>query len=175
MKFIEHIKLLHRANKYKNKEDKGGIRYILNTIKTGQTAFDIGAHKGGYLYFMLKQVGTNGKLFAFEPQLILYTYLIKIKTLFNWNNVIVEHLALSDVDGNATLYIPINKSRPSSPASTIIKPPERKNIRSEEIVATETLDRYCQRNNIKPHFLKIDTEGNELKILKGGCSNTKKV
>jgi len=174
MKFIEHIKLSHRAHKYKNKEDKGGIKYILNTLRTGQTVFDIGAHKGGYLYLMLNQIGVNGRLFAFEPQLILYTYLTKIKTLFNWNNVIVEHLALSDSYGNATLYIPMNKSRLSSPASTLIMPLERKSIRAQEVVVTDTLDRYCRKNNIKPDFLKIDTEGNELNILKGGIQTIKK-
>jgi FkbM family methyltransferase len=174
MKFIEHIKLSHRAYKYRNKEDRGGIKYILNTVKTGQTVFDIGAHKGGYLYLMLNRIGVKGRLFAFEPQSILYTYLTRIKTLFNWNNVTIEHLALSDTYGNATLYIPINKSRPSSPSSTLIMPLERKNIRAEEVVDTETLDRYCQKNNIKPDFLKIDTEGNELNILKGGIQTIKK-
>jgi hypothetical protein len=53
-------------------------------------------------------------------------------------------------------------------------PRERKSIRAEEVGAIETLDRYCQKNSIKPDFLKIDTEGNELNILKGGIQTIKK-
>ena len=32
----------------------------------------------------------------------------------------------------------------------------------------DTLDNYCEKNNIHPSFLKIDACGNELKLLKGG-------
>ena len=53
MKLIETIKLLHRAFKY-SKSDKGEIAYIKSAIKKGDTVFDIGAHKAGYLYFILK-------------------------------------------------------------------------------------------------------------------------
>lgn len=79
MKLIESIKLRHRANKYKNKDDIGGIAYINSAIKKGQTVLDIGAHKAGYLYFMLRQVGDKGEVFAFEPQSNLYQYIKKLK------------------------------------------------------------------------------------------------
>ena len=49
MKWIERIKLQLRANKYRYKDDIGGVDFILQTIKEGQTVLDIGAHKGGYL------------------------------------------------------------------------------------------------------------------------------
>ena len=41
-------------------------------------------------------------------------------------------------------------------------------VRATEEVETETLDAYCKRKNIQPNFLKIDVEGNELRIFKGG-------
>jgi hypothetical protein len=52
MKLLEKIKLYFRAKKYKNRDDKGGINYINNSIEKGQTIIDIGAHKAGYLYFI---------------------------------------------------------------------------------------------------------------------------
>ncbi len=175
MKLIESIKLRHRANKYKNKDDIGGITYINSSVKKGQTVLDIGAHKAGYLYFILKQVGSKGKIFAFEPQSNLYQYIKKIKELFKWDNVIVEHLALSDSAGTVTLYIPTNKvSKGSSPGATIVEHKENASIGMKENVTTETLDSYCTRNNIKPDFLKIDVEGNELRIFKGGAETLKK-
>ena len=174
MKLIELIKLRLRADKYKNKNDKGGIAYICSSIKKGQTVLDIGAHKAGYLYFILKQVGKNGRVFAFEPQLKLYQYITKIKALFDWGNLAIENLALSDSAGTVTLYIPTNKgSKESSPGATIAGHKDQTFKGTTQAVSTETLDSYCNRYNIKPDFLKIDVEGNELKVFQGGINTLK--
>lgn len=175
MKLIEFVKLLHRAYKYKYKNDKGGIAYIIAAVEKGQTVLDIGAHKAGYLYFMLKQVGPAGRVFAFEPQSKLFQYIKHMKGLFRWENVSIEHLALSDAAGLATLYIPANKkSKTSSPGATIAVLKESSGIAATEKVITETLDAYCTRNNIQPSFLKVDVEGNELRIFQGGIDTLKK-
>ena len=176
MEIIEKIKLIYRALKYKNKYDKGGIAYMLATIKEGQTVLDIGAHKAGYLYYIIQKVTASGKVFAFEPQKILYNYIVKIKKIFNWKNVEVEHLALSDTSGKVTLYVPShsNKTNTTSPGATIFKTAAKGDIQSTEDVITETLDSYCLRKNIKPDLLKIDVEGNELKIFNGGLQTLKK-
>jgi FkbM family methyltransferase len=174
MKLTEQLKLSYRANKYKNKHDKGGIKYMLQSIKTGQTVFDIGAHKGGYLYFILKKTGNEGKVYAFEPQSLLYNYLVKIKEILGWSNVTVEHMALSDKETKTTLFIPENKNEPSSPGATIVKPLIKNGKGKTEEVTTDTLDSYCNRFNIQPDFLKIDVEGNELPIFKGGIETLKR-
>ncbi len=176
MKVIEKLKLIYRALQYKNKYDKGGIAYILDTIKKGQTVLDIGAHKAGYLYFIIQKVTGSGKVYAFEPQGILYNYILGIKKIFNWGNVEVEHLALSDSPGKVILYIPSHskQANTSSPGATIFKAAATGAIQSTEEVITETLDSYCTRKNIKPDFLKIDVEGNELRIFNGGLQTLKK-
>jgi len=175
MKIFERIKLILRANKYKNKDDIGGIAYINSSIKKGQSVFDIGAHKAGYLYFMLRQVGAEGRVFAFEPQSNLYRYIKNSKKLFKWNNVTIEHIALSDSIGTVTLFIPTNKvSKGSAPGATIVKHEDQSKIGATEKVSTETLDSYCNKFNIEPAFLKIDVEGNELKIFQGGVETIKK-
>lgn len=175
MKIIESIKLKLRANKYKTKHDIGGITYINESINKGQTILDIGAHKGGYLYFILKKVGDQGKVYAFEPQFNLYTYLVRMKKLFKWDNATIEHLALSNTIGEVTLYIPTNKvSKGSSPGATLIEHQERSDFKVNETVKVDTLDSYCMRNDLSPDFLKIDVEGNELNIFKGGTGVLKK-
>lgn len=175
MKLIERIRLKYRAFKYKNKNDKGGIAYLLSNVKAGDIVFDIGAHKAGYLYFMIKQIGGTGKVFAFEPQVSLYQYIVKLKKLFSWTNVTIEHLALSDKAGRVKLYIPSDrKSHGSSPGASIVKPEYPGGIGSTEEIDTETLDSYCTRHSIKPVFLKIDVEGNELRIFEGGINTLRK-
>ncbi|TSA36836.1 MAG: FkbM family methyltransferase [Porphyromonadaceae bacterium] len=175
MKLIERIRLICRTLKYKNKNDKGGIAYLLSTIREGDTVFDIGAHKAGYLYFMIKKAGIKGNIFAFEPQILLYQYIVKLKRLFNWTNVTIEHLALSDKAGRVKLYIPSDRnSQASSPGASIVKLDYPGGIGSTEEVDTETLDSYCTRHGIRPDFLKIDVEGNELRIFNGGLSTLRK-
>ena len=175
MKSIEALKLRYRAYKYKNRIDKGGISFIQSNIRNGQIVFDIGAHKAGYLYFILKQVGASGKIFAFEPQSILYQYIKKLKTLLNWENLTIEHLALSDSKGTVMLNIPKRKSgQNTSPSATIVEQKKHSDFAFTEIVSTETLDSYCLQHNIEPDFLKIDVEGNELRIFQGGVNTLKK-
>jgi FkbM family methyltransferase len=164
---IEKIKLQHRAEKYQFKEDTGGIAYIRNNVCKGDIIFDIGAHKAGYLYFFLEQLGDTGMVYAFEPQTILYKYLRKLKQLFSWQNVVVESSAVSDTSGTALLCIPYNSGRPSSPCATIIESHTLFNYRSKEEVITVTLDEYCNRHGIFPDLLKVDVEGNELSVFKG--------
>lgn len=175
MKLIESIKLKHLAFKYENIYDKGGIAYIKSAISPGQTVLDIGAHKAGYLSFMLAQVGSHGKVYAFEPQTNLFQYITKLKGMFGWNNVTLEHLAISDTAGSVTLFIPTNKdAKASSPGATIVDQKDPSNFGATETVSTQTLDAYCEQHNIKPAFIKIDVEGNELKVFKGGAETLKK-
>jgi FkbM family methyltransferase len=164
---IERIRLQLRAEKYRKKEDRGGIAYILNEVKKGDTVFDIGAHKGGYLYFFQQQVGSNGNVLAFEPQSILNTYLTELQQLLHWQNVRIERSAVSNSSGNAVLSIPYNKGKKSSPCATIIQSQMDFAIRNREEVETITIDDYCRKHRIYPDFLKVDVEGNELSVFIG--------
>lgn len=171
MKIIEFFKLVFRARKYRYKTDKGEIAYLLSAIQKDQTVLDIGAHKAGYLYFMLDKVSSNGKVYAFEPQSFLHNYLQNMKRIFHWDNVVIEHLALSDEKGRLNLFMPLNEMRKkSSPGATIAENKKSEGLIFKEEVIVDTIDNYCAANNIAPDFIKIDVEGNELKVLKGGLN-----
>lgn len=164
---LEKIKLQQRAEKYQYKEDRGGIAYIRRSVKKGDIVFDIGAHKAGYLYFFLEQLGDTGAVFAFEPQSVLHKYLLKLKKLFSWQNVTVESFAVSHQPGTAFLYIPYNSGRRSSPCATIIESHMPFKYQSREQVSTISIDAYCRQHKIIPGFLKVDVEGNELAVFMG--------
>jgi FkbM family methyltransferase len=173
-KIIEKQKLMLRANRYRNKLDKGGIAYLLSAIKKGQTVMDIGAHKAGYLYWMVKQTGSTGMAYSFEPQRRLYEYICKIKTIYQWDNLVVENMALSDKNGVATLYIPGGKSGlHSSPGATIVEKKRDHFEGATENVEMQSMDTYCAKYDLKPDFLKIDVEGNELRVFQGGINTLK--
>ncbi len=167
--FIDYIKLVYRANRYKNKTDKGGIAFVGDKVRNGHTVLDIGAHKAGYLFFIRKQAGETGRIYAFEPQTSLFTYLQKIKRLFGWHNVVLEQLALSDEAGKATLFVPASsRDKSSSPGATIVQKLAESGFQPREEIKTDTLDAYCSNRDIRPDFIKIDVEGNELPLLRGG-------
>ena len=174
MKIFESIKLLHRVYKY-SKSDKGEFAFIKKSIKKGDFVFDIGAHKAGYLYYMLEQVGKQGQVFGIEPQSILFTYLQKLKSLFDWNNVVIENIALSNISGQSNLYLPTQlNGKLSSPSATIVEHDNDINFQSTEKVIITTLDAYCEKHQLIPHFLKVDVEGNELNVFKGAENILKK-
>lgn len=175
MKIIEAIRLKYRALRYQNKKDTGGIAYVISSVRPGDTAFDIGAHKAGYLYFIRKQVTSQGKVFAFEPQSSLFQYLRRLKKTFGWDNVTIEHLALSDKQGTTTLYVPLSEEEMiSTPGATIVEHLNSAAFTIKEKIGTDTLDSYCSIHKVKPNFIKIDVEGNELQVLKGGIATLKK-
>jgi len=175
MNWLEKIKLKLRASKYKNRDDKGGIAYILDAVKKGNTVLDIGAHKGGYLYFMQKNVGKDGQIHAFEPQSFLYNYLVKMKPIMEWDNVTINNIALSDTESTATLFIPSNVTGDaSSPSATIFDQHTLGAVAKTETVSTMTVDHYCDKHQLKPDVFKIDVEGNELKVFKGAIKTIQK-
>lgn len=173
MKWIEKFKLGRLVKKYKEKVNANEVAYLFSAINDGQTVFDIGAHMGAYTYFMQQNVGKNGSVHAFEPQAKLYKQLLLNKQLLQWNNVTINHLALSHSRGSATLNIPSYKGKADTEGASILTHSE-KSLYATENVAIETLDNYCNQNNLTPAFLKIDVEGNELKVLQGGIETIKK-
>ena len=62
------LQWIFRAWRYRLVIEKHEIKFMLNHLGPGNTAVDIGAHKGAYTYWMSKYVGEKGKVFSFEPQ-----------------------------------------------------------------------------------------------------------
>lgn len=166
---MERLSLWFRTFRYQYKNDIGGMNFIKSSLKRGDTVFDIGAHKGGYLNLMRRCTGKQGTVIGFEPQFVLFEYLNSITKSLNWSNVKIEHMALSDKEGTSYIHIPVNKVKQgSSPGASLLNMhPKNEIIRTEE-VNVQTLDNYINQTHLKPTFLKIDVEGNELNIFKGG-------
>lgn len=165
---VEYCKLLYRAWKYRLVDNPKEISYLLHTIKRGATVLDVGAHKGGYTFWMRKAVGPQGRVIAFEPQ---NKGARLLQDLFAGTNVQVEHKALSNVIGNHNLYIQPQRFAVSFEASMENKYAEA----TVEVVKTTTLDQYCEEKELKPSFIKMDVEGHEEKVLLGGLKLLKEI
>lgn len=162
------LKYIFRAYRYLYKVDPNEINYVRENLKEGSIAVDIGAHKGGYLYWMQKSVKATGKIYAFEPQVKLYNYLKNIAASLKFKNVSIENLGMSSEEGEVSFYVPKSKNGISIGARI----DQFKNDREcdESKIKITTLDKYFFDRQIYPDLIKIDTEGHERQILLGGMN-----
>ncbi len=118
--------------------------------------FDIGAHVGDWTYYA-NQIFSNSTIYVFEPSLKVF---IKLKErLHQYNNILLQNHGLSDEQKEIKLYY-------SGISTATFYPKET--TEDYEIINVDTLDNFCLKNNINYiDFLKIDVEGNELKVLNG--------
>jgi FkbM family methyltransferase len=130
----------------------------------GGIVFDVGANVGHYA-LAVKSVCPQSKIIAFEPQPITFQTLQKKCA---HTDVICENKALSESIGTAKLYEIAGQA--SSSVASLTESTLQTFGSSGEVyeVATETIDRYCEANRIEQiRFLKIDTEGHDIDVLKG--------
>lgn len=67
----------------------------------GDSVWDVGAHAGATAYFFSKMVGPAGRVYAFEPDDLAYSYLLRNIELHNLQNVVPIKRALAGKSGTA--------------------------------------------------------------------------
>ena len=140
-------------------------------IKKGDYCFDIGANKGHYIY-KLSKLTHSEKIFAFEPIPKNYRFL---KNVFPQSKIF--KYALSNEVGLKKMKIPIVNNKLLDTRAKIDFNILEKNESDYKKIEIEcsTLDLFVKQYSIiKIDFLKIDVEGHELNILKGGINSIKK-
>jgi FkbM family methyltransferase len=132
------------------------IQYDNNFLKS--VMIDVGAHQGGSLEAFARAGWT---VYAFEPDPKNRNYLKLLCK--NYSNVKIDNRAVTDKDGELhALY----SSDISSGITTLS--PFHKTHQKTSNVETVTLRKICCDNKLdKVGFLKIDTEGFDLFVLKG--------
>jgi FkbM family methyltransferase len=100
------LRYLYRAYRYRYRVDRAELRYVRDSLRPGQVAVDVGCHKGAYTYWMRRQVGPAGAVFAFEPQPRQVVYLRQAFATLAFDNVVLVPMALSDSAGRMPLHIP---------------------------------------------------------------------
>lgn len=136
-------------------------------------AFDIGANVGDTSLMMASCVGRSGSVCAFEPNPACFTRLT-VSSQGAWNrNVRPFELALADRAAKAELFIDL---RAGAYASTLVKTHAQRETAwhaaryAPATVEATTLDGFCEVFEILPSFIKIDVEGAEGMVIRGGLN-----
>lgn len=138
--------------------------------------WDIGAHFGYHSFAFASLVGDNGHVYSFEPNPFnaarFQMHLDENKT--QAKRITLNTFALSDVNGEMTLIFSNDVDGSSSSGShlqNVSAPLEAETYNSfiKQTVITHTIDSYINSPGVRtPDIIKIDVEGAELLVLKGG-------
>ncbi len=140
-------------------------KYLLNRFKNKKlVCFDIGANLGGYSKFIENNLQIKD-LHIFEPSRKCIDFL---KSKFKEKNFKIINKALSNNNRSSYFYENEILSQ-SSLHKNKNKFNKDYNFENKYKISCTTLDNYCKQfsNKFSIDILKIDTEGEDLNVLKG--------
>jgi FkbM family methyltransferase len=138
------------------------VDFLYRAISPGMTAIDIGANIGTYSLALAQLVGPHGKVIAYEPGTENRRHLARSIKLNQLNNVTLSAAALSDTEGRGTL------SLGGSGEFNLLISRTDPSIKTESVELTTLDAELARRNWTAIDFIKIDAEGQEDAILRGG-------
>jgi len=148
---------------------KHEIEVIGKFISPGDVVFDVGAYMGGWTREVFRQ-HRDVRAHLFEPVPTSYRRLEEeFSGEIHTGQVVVNNLAVSSREETRQIYFYTDRPAWSTfhrrlvvEKQTTVQGPKTLNV------CTMMIEKYCREKNIERiNFLKIDTEGNELEVLKG--------
>lgn len=132
-------------------------RIIRHLGKTCDVVCDIGAHMGWYSRLISANMQHAGRIYAFEPNPVSYSYLQE--NTCGHSAISIYPLAVSDSAQPITFYC-AESSNLSSAVRQVGRP---------VVVTATTLDEFCDKQQLYSgvDFVKCDVEGGELAVLRG--------
>tara|TARA_A100001011_G_scaffold378559_2_gene443446 strand:+ start:1251 stop:2129 length:879 start_codon:yes stop_codon:yes gene_type:complete len=150
------------------------FKRLFEKIEEGMIVYDIGGHVGMYSLPFAKSVGTKGKVVVFEPEKKGFNAIQENLKLNNVKNAKLYPFAISNKSSKSDFYIRPDKDTHSLFQETLA--PSKTGKQKKVNIQTYTIDDLIEKNIAPiPNFIKIDTEGAELKILDGIKKNYNKL
>ena len=141
-------------------------------VETDWVFFDVGANFG--YYSMLVSAASEGRarVYAFEPLASNCALIERNKSLNDFGRLRVFKTALSDEEGEVGFFVP---PASCSGVGHIIEGGDAAHEGRIETVPATTLDSFAARHGVeKLDFLKVDVEGAETRVLRGGRETLKR-
>jgi FkbM family methyltransferase len=138
------------------------LPFLRRVLLPGQKAIDVGANYGVYTLSIARVVGADGAVWAFEPASATASVLAQGISTNGFGHVFLESSALSSERGSAQLSL-----HSSSELNALVHGNQAASF--SESVRVDTLDDCMDRFGWRDiDFVKIDAEGEESNIIKGG-------
>lgn len=157
--YLDH----YRGENNSDLRTNGELRALKEILPSCHTVFDVGANVGKWVELAL-QINPSLQLHGFEASRITFQKLMQSPVAQRLN---ANHVALGATPGEAILHVYAETGGMNSLYSrrglSIGQPI------GEERVRVTTLTDYCTEQGIEQiDFLKLDVEGHEMAVLKGG-------
>lgn len=134
---------------------------IAKYLKAGDAFVDIGANIGQHSMFAASIVGSEGKIYSFEPIPYIYNQLLDSVKINHFEHIVsAQNIALGTNESTETLYIETNNVGGSS----LVAPHGDK---IEEIIVQIKKGDDMFKNIQHINMIKIDVEGYEYEVLSG--------
>lgn len=130
-------------------------------IKEGMTVFDIGSNIGTHTIPFSQLVGQLGKVFAYEPQRIIFQTLCGNLAINSITNVYSFQKALGYTNGIAEIIVPDYTKHNNFGGIKVEYANNSENYEKIEVISFDSL------NLDKCDFIKVDIEGMERSFLLG--------
>lgn len=160
---------------YRNSNVSGEKNFLTKCLPrtVGGVVIDVGANQGDYTKLVLS-LNPNARVYAFEPH--PKTYQSLMVNVGGSKNVTSINKGLSETQGVLDLYDYENQD--GSSHATLFKDVLVRLHGSSKVVAHQvqllSLDDFVKQENISEiSLLKVDTEGNELSVLRGALETIK--
>lgn len=138
------------------------IKFLRRLLQPGQRVIDVGANYGVYTLSMAKTIGPTGSVWAFEPASSTAALLAEGIASNQFSQVVLVQSALSSACGTAQLSL-----NDQSEMNSLVR--TEHSVTKTETVSLATLDECMHRYDWRDiAFMKIDAEGEETNIIKGG-------
>ena len=161
--FLDSAHFLVRCLRYRFRTETLQIKTMMQLNLHGATVLDIGANKGIYCFWMVRAVGTSGRVIAFEPQPEMRDAIERLKRRFRWLNLSVLNVALSDSDGHRRL----SRQKIGDGSATLEESRHLRENKTLDVTVTR-MDDLPDDTFLDLKFIKCDVEGHERNVFLGG-------
>jgi len=139
-------------------------RLVQAFLRPGMTFLDVGAHIGYYTVIAARLVGGAGCVCSFEPGDTTREHLLANVERNGFRNVQIHAEALAETTGEVGFYPSVLAGNQG--ISSIVAPGDGR--AAPVTVPSISLDDFAARLGRRIDFLKMDIEGAELQVIRGG-------
>jgi FkbM family methyltransferase len=135
-------------------------------VQQGSTVIDVGASWGLFSYHLARRVGEEGRVYSYEPHPANAVVLEKLARARPY--VHFRPAAVSVAAGRAELLVPKHRSRLVTAQSSLAHGFDGMEVQRIKVQTVALDDEIAPEHWVD--FVKIDVEGNEMSVLRGGVS-----